>query len=68
MCGDSRFWVVFFAEPVVSVIWDDNSRFFGIDGSEREILSMVRASSVIVKGLTYGGVTKTTFGDSLEER
>lgn len=68
MCGDSRFWVVFFAEPVVSVIGDDNSRFFWVDGSKGKVLLLVRTSGAIVVYLTHGGVTKTAFRDSLEER
>jgi hypothetical protein len=42
MSRDPRLGVVFFAKPVVSVIWDEDSRFFWVDCGEGEVLGVVR--------------------------
>ena len=41
MCWHSGLRVVLFAKPVVSVIRNNNSRFFRIDGCEWEVLDFV---------------------------
>ena len=38
MCRDSRFWVVFLAEPLISLIRDEDTRLFGLDGCEGKVL------------------------------
>lgn len=49
--GDSALGVVVLAEPVVSLVGNDNAGFFRIDGGIREV----------------GGVAEVAFCDGLEE-
>ena len=55
MGGDSRLGVVFLAEPVISLVWYDNSRFFRVDGREGEVLqSLVLFCKAGILVLTAG--------------
>jgi hypothetical protein len=49
MSRDSGFGLVLFAKPVVSVIGYQYSRFFGVNGSEGEVLSLVSTGIVRVE-------------------
>lgn len=72
MCRYSRLWLVLLAEVLISRVWNNDSRFFWIDGCERKVLVGVSTScrQVALSKLdhTYGRVTKGTLGDSLEQR
>jgi len=55
MGWDSRLGIVFFAKPVISLIWDEDSRFFWVDCSEREVLRGVRRGSRTAHNLLTAG-------------
>ena len=68
MGRDARFGVVFLAQPVISLIWYNDSRFFGVDGCEGEVLAQVRDSVYSpARSNVRQGFLREHFGNSLEQ-
>lgn len=68
MGRDSGFGAVFFAKPVISLVWYDNPRFFRVYSREGKVLERsAKSCQRISIDATYGRVSEGTFGDSLEE-
>jgi hypothetical protein len=59
--------LVLFAEPVKSVIGYEDTRFFGINGCEGEILRQVSKYRKKVNIGTHGRISKGALGNSLKE-
>ena len=67
MGRNSGFGVVFFAKPVVSLVGNNDTGFFGVNGSERKVLKLVRKICRGKVASAYGRVSEVAFGDSLEK-
>lgn len=78
MCRNSGLWVVFLAEPLISLIWNEDTRLLRLDGREGEVLGIIVSFDFDEKAsrswrqagfaiCTYGRVSERAFGDSLEE-
>jgi hypothetical protein len=66
MGRDFRFRLIFFAKPVESLVWYNDSGLFRVNGGEGEVLSLLAVSGRS-RVTSYGRISKVTFGDSLEE-
>jgi hypothetical protein len=66
MGRDFRFRLIFFAKPVESLVWYNDSGLFRVNGGEGEVLSLLAVSGRS-RVSSYGRISKVTFGDSLEE-
>lgn len=58
--------LVLLAQPVESVIGNDDTRLLGINGREGEVLWLVSIVIVVVVNGTYSRVAKRAFGNGLE--
>jgi len=67
MSRNSGLGLVFFAQPVKSVIGYEDTRFFGINGREGEILKQVSKDREKVSIGTHGRISKGALGNSLKE-
>jgi hypothetical protein len=67
MGRDSGLGLVFFAKPIESVIGYEDTRFFGVNGGEGEVLRQVSKDRGEVSIGTHGRISKGALGNSLKE-